>query len=43
VLSTEEFLTTVVTGESGYFVLAIGDNETNWKELWFQWPNDLLK
>lgn len=40
-LSTQEFLETVVTGDQGFFLLAIGDNETNWKELWFQWPGDI--
>jgi hypothetical protein len=41
VLGTRDFLTTVVTGESGFFCLAIGNNDTSWKELWFEWPQDL--
>lgn len=42
-LSTKEFLETVITGpaEGGYFLLAIGNNETNWKEIWYEWPRDI--
>lgn len=42
-LSTRQFLETVVTGEAGFFCFAIGNNETNWKELWYSWPEDIDK
>jgi hypothetical protein len=41
VLSTKEFLQAVVTGDKGYFCFAIGNNETNWKEIWYEWPKDI--
>lgn len=42
-LTTREFLEVVVTGDHGYFCFAIGNNKTNWQELWFEWPNDIDK
>lgn len=39
-MKTAEFLQTVVTGKEGYFCLATRDKDL-WRELWYQWPNDL--
>lgn len=42
-IDTKDFLLRVVTGESGNFCLAFGNNGTGWKEEWFNWPQDIDK
>lgn len=40
-LSTEAFLRTVITTDTGYLCMAIGNNEQTWRELWYHWPDDI--
>lgn len=41
-METSEFLRTVITGDSGYFCLALRSQGTHgWTEEWYHWPEDL--
>lgn len=40
-MQMQEFLSTVVTTESGHFLLSAANGIDGWKEHWFQWPNDV--
>lgn len=41
-MDLRQFLETVVTGEKGYFCLALG-GETQWYEEWYHWPAEIDK
>lgn len=36
-----DFLNTVVTTDSGYFLLSAANGTDGWKEHWFEWPTDV--
>lgn len=39
-MQMREFLSTVITTDSGYFLLSAANGVDGWKEHWFQWPNE---